>query len=518
MGVETTIRDFLATNLQLISNDFILIEKEYKLHNHAGSKGYIDILAKDTFGNFVIIEIKRSKASSRETIQEIIKYVGLLKQNFKARDSEIKIVILSTDWSELLIPFSELCYQTTLDVTGFKLILNSSKQPVGKEPVRPIKTGAKRQIARQSILPLFRTEEKRQQCIQYLESRCKLIGIEDFLMIQINSGENTNPAINNRFALCFAFQSMTTEMYLNIISKANTEMDMQEDEFEDHDEFISYLEDLLLVSLEINRYCDTLETGTPEKLNSVLGMEGWIASSIQRFGIFKTDPRYSDEQLLTELRGLDGSNEIMYNNFGELSQTDRFNEIRENCVAPLKYNKIWANHITGIFNYIEHINQPCRFVVSVYYPVSIFDTIWRVMKKGDMNYQPLYLIFVDFIGADKVWIFGGRLSWSKKAIDLDKTTKYLTDNNGSFINKFLDCMMGRNDDKILKLYNLNYENTLAEFQGENLNADHNILFEKNKLFKSDNNGQSFSEWLDSNGILKDILSTLYAEYTNYFHR
>jgi RecB family endonuclease NucS len=79
--VENIIRDYLADNLSVICNDLSLIKKEYYLPNILGTRGFIDILAKDNKNNYVIIELKRTNEASREALHEILKYVEVLKQN-----------------------------------------------------------------------------------------------------------------------------------------------------------------------------------------------------------------------------------------------------------------------------------------------------------------------------------------------------------------------------------------------------------------------------------------------------
>ncbi|WP_116789541.1 endonuclease NucS domain-containing protein [Flavobacterium psychrotrophum] len=123
---EAALRDYLAAQLNIIEFGLTLLEKEHYLRNVSGANGYIDILAKDLLNNYVVIEIKRSQQSSRQAIQELLKYIALLKQNYHARDSEIRCIIISTHWDELLVPFSELHYQTTLDIKGLKLKVDES--------------------------------------------------------------------------------------------------------------------------------------------------------------------------------------------------------------------------------------------------------------------------------------------------------------------------------------------------------------------------------------------------------
>ena len=61
MDTEAQIRDYLADNLGLIEPELTLLDKEYPLKNKDSVVGYVDILAKDRFGNIVIIELKKVK-------------------------------------------------------------------------------------------------------------------------------------------------------------------------------------------------------------------------------------------------------------------------------------------------------------------------------------------------------------------------------------------------------------------------------------------------------------------------
>ena len=87
----------------------------------------IDILAKDVFNNFVIIEVKRANNSARDTITEILKYHALIKQKYKAKDGEIRIIIISTHWSEIIRAFSELVNNTTYAIKGYKIEIDPVK-------------------------------------------------------------------------------------------------------------------------------------------------------------------------------------------------------------------------------------------------------------------------------------------------------------------------------------------------------------------------------------------------------
>ncbi|WP_434740771.1 endonuclease NucS domain-containing protein [Micromonospora sp. SH-82] len=60
---EDEIRDKLAENLSIIEPGLNLVATNFRLPNDAGSIGKIDILAKDTTGAHVIIEINSGQLS-----------------------------------------------------------------------------------------------------------------------------------------------------------------------------------------------------------------------------------------------------------------------------------------------------------------------------------------------------------------------------------------------------------------------------------------------------------------------
>jgi RecB family endonuclease NucS len=81
---EDEIRDLLANQLEVLEPGLCLIEKEKYIPNPLGTRGFIDLLARDASGHFVLIELKRSDASAREAIHEILKYVEGVKYHLGA--------------------------------------------------------------------------------------------------------------------------------------------------------------------------------------------------------------------------------------------------------------------------------------------------------------------------------------------------------------------------------------------------------------------------------------------------
>src|SRR5439155_21858295 len=105
--LEDKIRDFLAEHLELLEAGLVLVEKEYRLPNPLGAGGKIDLVARDPFGHIVIIEIKRSDQAARQALNEVHKYTALFRTLQGLDETRVRVMVVSTEWHELLVPFSE---------------------------------------------------------------------------------------------------------------------------------------------------------------------------------------------------------------------------------------------------------------------------------------------------------------------------------------------------------------------------------------------------------------------------
>lgn len=77
---ESALRDQIAQHLTDLEDGLELITTEYSLQSLDGAGGRIDILAKDSCGQTVIIEIKRSNETARQALHELSKYITLIQE------------------------------------------------------------------------------------------------------------------------------------------------------------------------------------------------------------------------------------------------------------------------------------------------------------------------------------------------------------------------------------------------------------------------------------------------------
>jgi hypothetical protein len=415
--MESKIRDWLADNLSFIENDLRLIDKEFYLPDEIGARGFIDLLCTDIYNNFVIIEIKRSDASARQTINEIFKYHSLIKHNFKARESEIRIILISTHWHELIRPYSEMYHKTSISIKGYKIELDDRTfTPHKISVIEPLDvTALFRKFAYWQGLYLFKTNEKRTAFFDILKQRISEPLITDFVVLILNG-----PTINNKiitpYATVIAFQRLSPSELLSAINILKpTENNVIDDEdFEDELAYQLHLEDAFIAALEMYKYDDDTEAGYPEKLEGMLSNQGWTIQKISRFGIFNKDPRYNDDLLLKELKGHDGSSKNKFVGFGESTQTEKIKELRTECLNSLDNAPQWEELIELALNDLEQEKTRYRILIDIYNPDSIVTSLYFTLIKANPLYLPKYVIFIDYLDINKSVIYMGDIHWNQR--------------------------------------------------------------------------------------------------------
>src|SRR5690606_13255438 len=115
--------------------------------------------------------IKRSDPAARQTFTEVLKYAELIQQTYQARKSELRIIILSTHWNEILRAFTHICFHSSIPIKGYQLFINEqTKIPEFKEEIVPISSSNfSRKFMRQQMCYLFLTAEKREKASHELQ-------------------------------------------------------------------------------------------------------------------------------------------------------------------------------------------------------------------------------------------------------------------------------------------------------------------------------------------------------------
>jgi hypothetical protein len=123
---ERDIQRMLAGSLDILEPGLKLVEQELFLPTgHGLTRSFLDLCARDRLDRLVVIEVKKSKATSREAVHEILKYVAAIRALTGVANDRIRALVVSTDWDELARPFDDLRAMATFEVAGFALSVAS---------------------------------------------------------------------------------------------------------------------------------------------------------------------------------------------------------------------------------------------------------------------------------------------------------------------------------------------------------------------------------------------------------
>lgn len=135
---EDELRDYLADRLEIIEPGLKLLKKNYPVASPQGANGTLDILAKDKYGGFVIIELKRSESAARQALHELSKYVAAFLATGNVDEQKIRCFVVSTQWHELDTPLSYFRKFASVDVKGFQVTAPNGVLEVEERILPPV--------------------------------------------------------------------------------------------------------------------------------------------------------------------------------------------------------------------------------------------------------------------------------------------------------------------------------------------------------------------------------------------
>lgn len=511
-NIESTIRDWLSINLEFIENGLSLIKTEFPLPDELGSKGFIDILAKDTYNNFVIIEIKRANSTARQAFTEILKYHALIKQRYKAKDSEIRIIIISTHWSELIRAFSELKNRTTFAIKGFKIDIDPVTYiPYSIEEKHSIPISLlDRHFPRIYSLDLFSTKEKRTSFIKAIKALCKKVNINNYIILEMDATKD----MFYSYASVFAWQKLSNEELVSKVTILNAEFEDEKEEYETAEEYTHYLEEQLIIAFCKNTPHGEIEAGYPEKIDAELNNGNWTISHIHKSGIFAEDPRYHDELLLSEIRGLEGNSYERYFFIAESTQPARLLEMINNCKQCLENASPWTDVILFRLNQITSKEEYARVGLYVYNPVSTLKNLVLAATKDYVGYMPYYQMVISNIEGSAIEIYWGDISWNG-----EKSNYSLFSGKKSHFNILTEIELGiTHEEMILFRSNLYFSNNkiLMEYGKETTYSLVKLNYNEDEIIVDQRQKKSFHEYFEKKPNVIDELVSIYSKYSNLF--
>jgi len=413
---ESLIRDKLINKLELLETGLIFIDKEKYLPNSLGTNGFIDILAKDSNNKFVIIELKKSNSSAREALHEILKYLEGIKEIKSLRNDEIRIMIISTVWEELIIPYSSFCKETKLDTSGFLLITDNHGEPERATKIEPLELDNERLLANEAMLDYYNTIEDLNEGIVSQENCFREKNITDYILVILYgpkiTGKNVNPVHEPPpdfdYAIYSTTQRLSEEACLKLLDKdpsLKASVMSQIDEWETDEEKIRFLHANIL-DIEPFPESNLRRIGTAAKFAQMTWYYGWEVNKILKYGRLSKNELLSDLTIISEIVGSNGTDKEKYNREFVSSENHIFTQIKEEISKCLANNIPWQRQILHILDDLEHKSKKnkLKIIVSIYNPMNLLYTIYLVIKYKTPLYIPIYTIRVEGESDSEVYL------------------------------------------------------------------------------------------------------------------
>lgn len=441
---EARIRDHLAAHLDLIEPALTLIDTEFHLPNRQGASGFLDIFARDADGKLVIIEIKRTDSAAREALQELYKYVSLLRERFLIKDTEIRLILLSVEWHELATPFTEFSLSAPFEVTAGEIALDDTGTPVAIKPVAPVAVATERKLGVRHFLWGFPDEVTATRAVTLLSERIKCSGLTDFVLVQSRA---TKPKLGGRSFLYFAQRELRFEEYLALI-EANCSED-QLAEFRESIANLTELEDRVAVASDTawlhplsSSYhgigSDSAEIANPEKGGRWFEEGAQEDIQIHRFGRF-IDPWLSDEAIIDEIRGDGGESDFRLRFSARADSPPQMKALRARIENIFFFNEAWLGAVTQLIRYAERKSSHAQIELIAYSPEDILRAI-AASAFGFPGYVPTFRLDVEHGGAVERFI--GLPEWDGSPPDFNKIMAEHF--SGDTFGYFLACHFGQN--------------------------------------------------------------------------
>lgn len=535
---ESEIRDLLVRNLNILDNNYQFLEKEKYLPSKIGTRSFIDILAHNGNGKYVVIELKKSNATAREAIHELFKYLEAVKENLAVKTDEIELVVVSTEWDELLIPFSSFISNVDLKVTGFKLFINDDNLSVRR--IETVSINEDHILSAHQMARYYISEESLQKGI---EEHCDFFfnrDVESYVLILLKAPKDYREKVltsikefavknfgndditstyeknmpDNKYMIYSTNQLLSLEKYYNILSEYS-EFEESVDEILNDDEAgkLNKMEQLngLLLETEPFPHADSVEIGKPAKYDLFKEIQGWELIEIKRYGSLSKNTILSDSQIEEEILGADGTTGEKFKSNIDFSNKANIYRLKRQIGNCLSDNIVWKNHIFNILDIIQNENIKSA-KCSIYNPMNIIYSIFLALSRPDgILYIPSYQIEVELEYEKRMYI--GYLDGNIRDITLKQVFAKWEYDIDEFIYSLSWGGYNKNNLEVCDFIGLSYNTmliTLSKEQKRSFYKYKDYKFSKMNYF---NHFESLYQKLSKSKLLVPEILTFFEEHS-----
>lgn len=406
---ESRIRDYLCQHLDLIEPGMQLVQKEFKLRSGMGAGGSIDILAKDIFGHLVVIEIKRSDQAARAALHELTKYVALLKSSQGIQSERIRALLLSTEWHELAVPFSEYLKSVEVATDGFMLDADEDGLVSCVRHFEPLVLAHPLRLERSQDIFFFEQAAQRDSAVEHLADAAGKAHISDFVVLSVDyKGKKANVIYPH--AAYFVFSSPISHDNPEELDGFIRDTGMEWEQLEEPSEnFLCWLGEF--ASFEHS----DLEIGYPEKLASMI-TEGWNARVAHRAGRYATNAEVlTDTALIADAMRVEGGAAYYLYRTASPKFKPSWAAFKSDLAHVVLGCSTWENILGDVMAKIESDRPLATISANIYNPADLVVALTKAFGAKDYRFFSSFQLVES--SSERVCVYVGTLVWSGQVME-----------------------------------------------------------------------------------------------------
>ncbi|WHX17702.1 endonuclease NucS [Streptomyces malaysiensis subsp. malaysiensis] len=364
---EAQLRDMLAERLILIEPGLRLVDTEYSMPNAHGTRGRIDILARDRHGSWVVIELKRSDSSSARALHEVTKYAELLQREMGLRANRIRAMIVSTTWRELRVPVSNMARDWSHDLRGYQLTLDDEGRPVRADRVEFLEAPVPPRVTPHHFMYFYNSPQERDAGWHEIKTRAAEVGAQDVLAANFRRMAQRDLVVAPYGLYCAIGRVHLDDMPAWLDHYGS-------ESYEDHGGFpLEYTVRGHILSHVFAADCELAHPGMLRKLDED---PRWEIEDYRLAGDFARRTPLDEQDLLRDLNGdEEGLGEILYTGSARTTDRGRWPAFREESRRCFAGNPAWAQLVGRWLEDVSadsverdvllHVYNPCDLIQSL---------------------------------------------------------------------------------------------------------------------------------------------------------
>ncbi|MFD8079354.1 endonuclease NucS domain-containing protein [Streptomyces sp. NPDC059718] len=453
--LEHELRDVLVHNLELIEPGLRPVQlEEYPLPNAHGTRGRIDILARDRHQMWVVVELKRSRSSARQALHEVTKYTELLCREKNLAPDRIRAVIVAMpdDWEELLTAVSNVARDWSHDLRGYRLLLSSNGDPMGVERVPLLPRAFEPRITPIHNLFFFASEEQRRQGWSIISEVAAELGQLDLLAADFDRVAEKQH-IPAPFGLYLAVGRVNEALASKVLLRG----------YDGPEPFAAeHPAEYLALCAICNRLVSSrlrgmgMESAQPGLLRNLADNPNWAIRGFRGTGAFDDSAAFEERDLFRFLSGDDrGDSQILYTGSASPQVASRWNGFRREVRQSLSGNCEWESLVGGWLDDVSQKVEDGDVGLHVYNPCDLLQTI--IHGWPDRLDEFLPMVMGEATRAEGLpSTVRGALCWNGQGMPLPEAVQLVYGDPHRLISNMYAGTMWQRDRELLDLLGLHY--------------------------------------------------------------